>query len=397
MKRFWSSRGALGALCAGILVCASLWPVAQSGAAKGNRHGGGRPFNGWTVLAPVTYKNLTIFPVRGRDLVGARDYITLDEGIKSGTVVISEKGSAAVAARPVRRGRRNAAARQQVSLNSVGEGGASVNELALVNRSGKKLLLLAGEVIVGGKQDRIVQDDLVIPPVSVPVSLNVFCVEHGRWSAQRTSHTTAQQGGGTVAHSHDAAPVVAPAPSEQSFTSLGAISHPKLRAAAQDKKEQGEVWKEVSANNQKLGTQNGTDTYQAVYANRKVAAQLEDYVKALEREVIQPGVVGVVVARNGQLVWADVFANSTLFARYWPKLLKSYAVDAVGDYASDARPGTEAARLYLAERDGQRTTAGAAGVYQLVKLENPRYAVFELHDVSLPTPLRLHFNKIRRE
>lgn len=395
MKRFRSLRGAPAALCACLLACATLWPAAQSGAAKGNRHGGRN--QEWSVLAPVNYKNLTIFPVHGPNLVGADDYITLDQGIKSGTVVIAEKGSAAVTARRGRRPRRQnpAARRQQVAMNS-GDENASVNELALINRSGKKLMLLAGEVVVGGKQDRIVQDDLVIPPVSVPVSLNVFCVEHGRWS-HRASHTEpAGDGDATRQEASVMAPVVAPAATAHGFTSLGAISHPKLRAAAQDKKEQGEVWKEVSANNDKLGTKTGTDTYQAVYASGKVAAQLEDYVKALEKEVLRPGVVGVVVARNGQLVWADVFANSTVFARYWPKLLKSYAVDAVGDYTSDARPGLEAARRYLQDRQGARVITGTPGVYQLVKTENPHFAVFELMDVSLPRPTRLHFNKMGR-
>jgi hypothetical protein len=393
MKHFRSPRAALAALCAAVTFGAALWPAARSGAAHdGPTHKLNQ--TGWTVLAPVTYKNLTLFPVRGRDLVAAGDYITLDEGIRAGTILITEKGAQAVASRPTRRSRRPSnSAVQQVVMNSVGEGGASVNELALVNRSGKKLLLLAGEVVVGGKQDRIVQDDLIIPPVSVPVSLNVFCVEHGRWS-HRASHTAAQGGGGAQEAVVAAGPRPVAAP--ESFKSLGAISHPKLRAAAQDKKQQGEVWKEVSANNQKLGTQTGTDTYQEVYANRKVASQLEDYVRTLEREVLQPGVVGVVVARNGQLVWADVFANSSLFARYWPKLLKSYAVDAMGDYTSDARPGAEAARRYLEEREGTSSVAGAAGVYQLVKIENPRYAVFELRDISMRTPLRVHLNKMER-
>jgi hypothetical protein len=394
MRHFRRTRAALAALCVGILVGATLWPAA--GAAHGPTHGGDGPNlnpHGWTVLAPVTYKNLTIFPVRGRTLAGAQDYITLDEGIKNGTVRITEKGGT-VARRPIRRtrGSDSAARQQQVALDRRGEGGggASVNELALVNRSGKKLLLLAGEVVVGGKQDRIVQDDLIIPPVSVPVSLNVFCVEHGRWSHRASHDASATQGGG----GRGSAPVVQSAPDQ--FVSLGAISHPKLRAAAQDKKQQSEVWKEVGENNAKLGTANSTDTYQEVYANRKVAAQLEDYVRVLEREVLQPGVVGVVVARNGRLVWADVFASPTLFARYWPKLLKSYAVDAVGDYTSDARPGTEEARRYLTERAGDATTNGAPGVYQLVKVENPRYAVFELRDISLPAPLRVHYNKMER-
>lgn len=385
-------------LCVG-LMAATMWPLALDarGAHGGPpAQGGGIGVGGWTVLAPVSYKNLTLFPVRGRDLAGSRDYITLDEGIKNGTVTISEKGAGQTAIRRPRGGRTaNARVQQQnVSLNEGGGGGgASVNELALTNKSGKKLLLLSGEVIVGGQQDRIVEEDRIVPPVSVPVSLSVFCVEHGRWS-----HRTASASAGRAApDSAERAVVLAPGPAKpENFSSLGAISHPKLRGAAQDKKQQSEVWKEVSANNAKLGTSNGTDTYQEVYASRKVSGQMDDYIRALGKEVLQPGVVGVIVARNGELVWVDAFASASLFASYWPKLLKSYAVDALGDNTSDKRPTIEQARRYLEDREGTVAVAGQAGVYQLIKTEHPRYAVFELSDISVKTPLRLHFNKMER-
>src|ERR1700755_1792865 len=87
------SRGSISfaaALCALALVTAALIPLSASkpARAKGNRRGGE-----WTVLAPVTYKNLTIFPIRGADLAGSDAYITLDEGTKAGTVLITEKGA----------------------------------------------------------------------------------------------------------------------------------------------------------------------------------------------------------------------------------------------------------------------------------------------------------------
>jgi hypothetical protein len=375
-------------LCAVLLAALVLPPTRTRGAHGPAGHGGGGGASaGWTVLAPVSYKNLTLFPVRGRDLAGSADYVTLDEGIKNGTVIISEKGAGQSAAqRPIRRLRNGRVVQQNVSMGD----GASVNELALTNKSGKKLLLLSGEVIVGGKQDRIVEEDRIIPPVSVPVSLSVFCVEHGRWQQRASSSSS----GGRRNEQVISHPVVASAP--ENFSSLGAISHPKLRAAAQDKKQQGEVWKEVSANNAKLGTANTTDTYQEVYANKKVSGEMDDYIKALGREVIQPGVVGVVVARNGELVWVDAFASASLFARYWPKLLKSYVVDAMGDAKSEAKPTVEQASRYLGEREGTVAFAGQSGIYQLVKTEHPRYAIFQLSDISLKTPLRVHFNKMQR-
>ena len=383
MSKSRGSKSLASALCALALVTAALIPSTNTPArAKGNRRGGE-----WTVLAPVSYKNLTIFPVRGADLAGSDAYITLDEGTKAGTVLITEKGAQSAQGTIVHPNAAPGNARQQnASYNS----GASVNELALVNRSGKKLMLLAGEVIVGGKQDRIVQEDRVIPAINVPVALSVFCVEHGRWTPRATSYNS----GGGSAQARAAAPVAAGAP--EKFDSLGAVAHPKLRAASQDSKQQSAVWDEVSKNNAKLGTKNSTDTYQEVYANKKVAGQLDDYVRTLEREVLQPGVVGVVVARNGKPVWADVFASRRLFASYWPKLLKSYVVDAIGDYTSDARPTTEQASAYLLARDGTVSTTTQQGVYQLVKYEQAAYAVFELRDISLASPLRLHFNKMDR-
>jgi hypothetical protein len=375
--------------CATLLAATLVtWPATQSASSydKGVRGGGGG--SGWTVLAPVSYKNLTLYPVRGRDLAGGGDYITLDEGIKNGTVIITEKGGEMARRRVMRRGS-NRAIQQQVSMDSGGD--ASVNELALVNRSGKKLLLLAGEVIVGGKQDRIVEEDRIVPPVSVPISLSVFCVEHGRWSHRTTAASSGGSTGRSAGH-----PVAAPIRAEN-FSSLGAISHPKLRGAAQDKKEQGAVWEEVKSNNAKLGTDNNTDTYKEVYANKKVSTQVDDYLKALEKEVLQAGVVGVIVARGGELVWADCFASSTLFAKYWPKLLKSYVVDAMSEQASDKRPTVEQARGYLSNFPVVKTaTVGQPGVFSLSKIADSQTAVFRLEDISLPTPLLVHFNKMQR-
>ena len=386
------SRTVAAALAACALLLGVLMLPAGPQVARAKGHGPGhgpKPNQELQVLAPISYKNLSIFPVRGPDRAGSDAYITLDEGTKAGTVVITERGGGGQAAQAPRRHPRSANARQQNVV--YGGGGASVNELALVNRSGKKLLLLAGEVIVGGKQDRIVQEDRLIPPVSIPVALNVFCVEHGRWSARNVGHNS---GGGSAARAQ--APVTAAESDGGNFSSLGAVAHPKLRAAAQDRKVQGEVWKEVSANNAKLGTANSTDTYQEVYASKRVGAQMDDYLRALEREVSQPGVVGVIVARNGKVVWSDVFASQRLFASYWPKLLKSYVVDALGDDTSEERASTDAARRYLGDRVGNVSTTTQEGVYQLVKIEQPSYAIFDLRDASLTVPLSVHWNKMSR-
>src|SRR5687768_8150338 len=98
MNHFPGSRAFAAALCACALLLAALalpfatTPARAKGHGPGHGDGGGGGGGGWRVLAPVSYKNLTIFPVRAADLRGSEAYITLDEGTKSGTVVITEKG-----------------------------------------------------------------------------------------------------------------------------------------------------------------------------------------------------------------------------------------------------------------------------------------------------------------
>src|SRR5262249_52763367 len=119
------------------------------------------------VLAPISHGNLTIFPIVVAKSHDTSDFLTLDEGIRSGEVVVTEVGNLhGMVRRPPR----------------TYHPGPQVNTLVLVNNSKRPLILLAGEIVTGGKQDRIVGKDRIIPPESDPVDLSVFCVEHGRWT-----------------------------------------------------------------------------------------------------------------------------------------------------------------------------------------------------------------------
>src|ERR1017187_3160356 len=61
-------------------------------------------------------------------------------------------------------------------------GGAQVNQLVLVNNSKQPLVLLAGEIVTGGKQDRVIAKDRIVQAGGDPVDLSVFCIEPGRWT-----------------------------------------------------------------------------------------------------------------------------------------------------------------------------------------------------------------------
>jgi hypothetical protein len=88
--------------------------------------------SGYTVLAPIRHGALTIFPVVAGGSHDTRAFITLDEGLRSGEVVVSEAGSATPLVRP----RHSEGGWQEQRRN-----GAQVNSLVLVNNSKRPLIL----------------------------------------------------------------------------------------------------------------------------------------------------------------------------------------------------------------------------------------------------------------
>ena len=128
--------------------------------------------SGYKVLEPIRHGSLTVFPVVASRSYATGDFLTLDEGLRSGDVVVTEYGNVSGLIR------RRPAPAVQVQAQR-----AEVNRLVLINNSKRPLLLLAGEIVTGGKQDRVIGKDRIVPPESDPVDLGVFCVEPGRWVA----------------------------------------------------------------------------------------------------------------------------------------------------------------------------------------------------------------------
>src|SRR5579862_7729418 len=101
--------------------------------------------------SPVTSGALTVIPILTTEKANVGKYITLAEATKRGLVEIVEV-----------------------------PGQEQVNNLEVRNNADLPLMLVAGELLVGGKQDRIVAKDFIVPPHESAM-VPVFCVEHGRW------------------------------------------------------------------------------------------------------------------------------------------------------------------------------------------------------------------------
>src|SRR2546423_10284888 len=132
--------------------------------------------SGYKVLPPIRHGNLTVVPVAAASSHNTQSFLTLDEGLRSGEVIVTEGGNV----QPLMR-RRN---------RPVTHDEAQVNRLVLVNNSKRPLILLAGEIVTGGKQDRVVGKDRIIAPESDPVDLSVFCVEPHLWVESSGKFTT---------------------------------------------------------------------------------------------------------------------------------------------------------------------------------------------------------------
>ena len=110
----------------------------------------GQGSTGWRLAPPVMYRNLTLFPVVSSQDANTSDFATLDESLARGDVVISEQGDYL---------RRTRDGRIPAGLST----GPQVNQLMLINHGKQPVLLLAGEVVSGGKQDRIIGKDRIVP------------------------------------------------------------------------------------------------------------------------------------------------------------------------------------------------------------------------------------------
>jgi len=356
-------------------------------------HAGQEPnASGYQVLEPIRQGSLTVFPVVASKSYPTGEFLTLDEGLRSGEVVVTEFGNI------------RGLVRRQTTPSSQRDS-AQVNQLALVNNSKRPLLLLAGEIVAGGKQDRVIGMDRIVPPESDPIDLNVFCVEPGRWVATSTSF-------GTSGATYGAAKGVAGGTAASTL-----MAQPSVRAKAMGDKDQSQVWAEVKKQQQSMSVEveaaapsspiaanqlNTTSSYAVVMENKdvkqevdKIAKPIEQNYQSLIKQLRDRKAVGVVVAVNGRVIWSDVFASTELLEKYWPKLVRSYASEAVVTHVKGARATMAQAESFLGDMDGRKETIESEpGVFRHTEVNGNGFKVFALTSLLPKTGFDVHVAKM---
>jgi hypothetical protein len=266
----------------------------------------GTAYEDYSVSGPFTYQNLSIFLFSGKDVLPEKEIYTLEEALDKKFLVVHETGE--------------------------------VNRLKITNQSRDAFVfIMAGDIVKGGKQDRVLQHSMIIEPGSKDVPVNAFCVEPGRWQP-RANEAAAQFS-----------------------SSKDSLVSKQLKIAARSTKSQQEVWNEVANTRNKLQKQkkpgnsasplttapasnNGTQNADPISPNREqtslqlaiedkeIQKEIQKYCDALVHSIDSvPHAVGYAFAINGKTNSADFFVSSRLFSKLWAKLLRSSALEALAE------------------------------------------------------------------
>lgn len=250
----------------------------------------------YRVTGPFAHDNLAVYLIHAKQQ-DPTEYVTLEEGLRSGDVKVMEKDN------------------------------KQVNELVIENVGDRPLFLQEGDRVQGGEQDRIIYVSHVVPPHSGRQPVAAFCVEAGRWQPKD------KQDGKKFEPSVN--PVLAPL---------------SVRTAAKVGKDQGQVWaavagQKVSATQQGYAGNTNTSLNETLDAPKvkQVTEELVAHLKDLLDG--QADAVGVIVTINGQVQEMNIYPNRALLVKQYERLLGSYALDAMLQKTPNAKEAPTAVKV----------------------------------------------------
>lgn len=256
-----------------------------------------------------TYENLRLYPIYAKpgfskEFKSIGKYMGLQEALAKNKVRITEKSNS-----------------------------GTVNTLTIENISTDTIIVITGDVVKGGKQDRIINKDQVLQPKSGKKDLPVFCVESGRWSSGANTQSSTRSN-------------AAQSPAEfKGYYNKGSMS---LRKVVEKEKDQGKVWSKVDEINNNNKTSTATKTYTAISQSPDYIKRLEKYLAFFKNKFAADStVIGVIVVSGNKVLGCDMFATHHLFVKQFESLLHSYATEAI----LNGKPVTATSALVKAYMD----------------------------------------------
>ncbi|MHC4198960.1 MAG: ARPP-1 family domain-containing protein [Planctomycetota bacterium] len=312
--------------------------TASSPAARKSLDVAMKPFSLGT---PACAGNLAVVPIL-TSAIGKTggDYLTLAEALEKQLVTVSEL-----------------------------EGGGSVPTLEMTSSAPRPVLIPFGAIVTGGKQDRMIKDDVVLAP-GEKRKVAVYCIEQGRWSADgdlrqwtltaypgrvtsgewsvpQTSTVTVNDGSPAAPEQDRAAKNA----DGKTFASNAYRGSNVLLIGSNVGWPQDKIWADVSSQNHAMGNHTVTANFQGNFqtkAFKESSAELAPVSKAIEA---QANVAGAVAIVNGKVTGAEICASPEYFRKLWPQLFNGYVVDASAAKEKEkVQPAkaAETARAYMA-------------------------------------------------
>jgi hypothetical protein len=307
------------------------------------------------ISGPHTHENLAVYFIHGASAEGPVP-LTLQEALDKGSVRILETGE--------------------------------VNELKIENTGADEVFIQSGDIVKGGKQDRVLRLSFVLPPKSGAVPIDAFCVEAGRWSARGTESVAAFASAMESMPSREAKLAMrAPKAAAAAPLATGAVD-PSAGDAIHQR--QQEVWASVAATQSKLSEQLDTavasprsaTSLQLSLENEKLKEARAGYMGALEDAAAKEGdVVGYVIAVNGSVASADVYPSNALFRKMWGKQLAAAVTEAIGAKRTDAvepaaAPSVETVQGFLVAAESGRAQEEAVNELTRQEVRDADKALF---------------------
>ncbi len=305
------------------------------------------------ISGPVVHDNLAVYFIHAPSVPGAVP-LTLKEAMAAGKVIVHETGN--------------------------------VNMLSIENTGGEEVFVQAGDIVKGGKQDRVLTISLLVPPRSGKLDIGAYCVEQGRWSARGKEDVKRFTSTEMALPSRDAKlAMLAPGKPRiaepqaaglggpaldgaQSRTrSIESISQQRLGGGYDTGSRQSEVWSSVAKAQRKL-TENLGETVAAAASasslqlsleNERLAGVRKAYTAALTSAARGEDIVGYVFAVGGKLNSGDVYSSSGLFAKMWAKQLDAAVTEAIAERnaGSATLPDTDQVREFMVRAEAGKAEA----------------------------------------